>query len=191
MDDSELLVYHCKGEESEIKDWFKTINIAGIPLNEQELLNAIYSGPFVTLAKAEFSNSGNTNVQKWSAYVRGSVHRQEFLATALSWVAAPKGQNAEGYMAAHRFDSSINELKAYFNTVIDWVSGVFRDIESEMCGLEWGRLYETYHGLSFDPAIVSDTVQKLYADAYVKNRRGIFEFVLGGETATKLLEIRV
>ncbi len=189
--DSPLLVYHCKGEESEIKAWFKTINIAGIPLNEQELLNAIYSGPFVTLAKAEFSNSGNANIQKWSAYVKGSVHRQEFLAAALSWAAAPNGQDAEGYMAAHRFNSSINELKTYFNTVIDWTSGVFRDVEGEMCGLEWGRLYETFHGRSYDPAKVSGAVQRLYGDVYVKNRRGIFEYVLGGETATKLLEIRV
>lgn len=189
--DSPLLVYHCKGTESEIKEWFKTINIAGIPLNEQELLNAIYSGPFVTLAKAEFSNSQNSNIQKWSAYVKGSVQRQEFLAAALSWVAASKGQNTEGYMAAHRFDSNINELKTYFNTVIDWVSGVFRDVEKEMCGLEWGRLYELYHKQSYDPTNVSEAVGRLYGDLYVKNRRGIFEYILDGETHTELLEIRV
>ncbi|XBY08186.1 hypothetical protein ABR759_00175 [Escherichia coli] len=59
-----LLIYKCKGTESEIKEWFKTINITGVPLNEQELLNAVYSGKFVTLAKAEFSNSANSNVQK-------------------------------------------------------------------------------------------------------------------------------
>lgn len=188
---SELLVYHCKGAESEIKEWFKTINIAGIPLNEQEFLNAIYSGPFVTLAKAEFSNSGNANIQKWSAYVSGSAQRQDFLATALSWVSASKGQNAEGYMAAHRFDSNINELKTYYTTVIDWVSVVFRDVKSEMRGLEWGRLYETYHGQSYDPAEISDAIQSLYGDFYVKNRRGIFEYVLGGKTDIKLLEIRV
>ena len=81
-----LLIYICEGEESEIKEWFKTINIAGVPLKEQELLNAIYSGPFVTLAKAEFSNSQNANIQKWSAYVSGSVIRQDFLRTALDWV---------------------------------------------------------------------------------------------------------
>lgn len=188
---SKLLVYHCKGEESEIKEWFKTINIAGIPLNEQETLNAIYSGPFVTLAKAEFSNSGNANIQKWGAYVSGKVKRQEFLATALSWAAAPKGQSAEKYMAEHRKENNIQELKTYFNTVIDWVSSVFLDVESEMRGLEWGRLYEVYHQKPYDSAKVSEVVQKLYGDLYVKNRRGIFEYVLGGETDTKLLEIRV
>jgi 5-methylcytosine-specific restriction endonuclease McrA len=189
--DSELLIYHCEGEESEIKEWFKTINIAGIPLNEQELLNAIYSGPFVTFAKAEFSNSNNANIQKWSAYISGSAQRQEFLATALSWVAASQGREKEGYMAAHRAEQNIKELKTYFNTVIDWISGVFRDVEKEMRGLEWGRLYESYHGKSYDPSKVEKAVKKLYSDVYVKNRRGVFEYVLGGEKVTKLLEIRV
>ncbi|MDL2235629.1 DUF262 domain-containing protein [Christensenellaceae bacterium OttesenSCG-928-L17] len=189
--DSELLIYHCKGEESEIKEWFKTINIAGVPLNEQELLNAIFSGPFVTLAKAEFSNSTNSNIQKWSAYVSGSVLRQDFLATALEWVAASKGQSKDGYMAAHRYDQNINELKTYYTTVIDWISGVFRDVEKEMCGLEWGRLYEKFHTNAYDPAKVSEDVQKLYADYYVKSRKGIFEYLLGGSVDTKLLDVRV
>jgi hypothetical protein len=189
--DSELLAYHCRGAESEIKEWFKTINIVGVPLNEQELLNAIYSGSFVTLAKAEFSNSGNANIQKWSAYVSGSANRQEFLATALSWVAASKGMNTELYMAAHRFDSNITELKTYYTTVIDWISGVFRDVEIEMKGLERGRLYEEYHARAYNPATVSEAVRQLYADPYVKSRRGVFEYILGGETDTKLLDVRM
>jgi len=189
--ESELLVYHCNGEESEIKEWFKTINIAGIPLNEQELLNAIYSGPFVTLAKAEFSNSGNANIQQWNDYIKGSANRQDFLATALSWVAASKGQEADKYMADHRKKSNIKELKTYFNTVIDWISAVFRDVEKEMCGLEWGRLYEEFHKQSYNPSEVKEKVSRLYHDDYVKKRSGIFEYVLGGETDTRLLEIRV
>jgi hypothetical protein len=188
---SELLVYHCKGEESEIKEWFKTINIAGIPLNDQELLNAIYSGEFVTLAKSEFSNSGNNDIQKWSAYVKGSALRQDYLATALLWVASSKKQEIDSYMAEHRYDNNINELKIYFTSVIDWVSTIFRDVEKEMCGLEWGRLYETYHKKSYDPAKISESVQRLYGDLHVKKRSGIFEYILGGETETKLLEIRV
>src|SRR5262249_1971936 len=83
---SKLLIYECEGTESEIKQWFETINIAGVPRNPQELLNAIYSGPFVTLGKAEFSNSQNANIQKWSAYVKGSANRQDFLERALDWV---------------------------------------------------------------------------------------------------------
>lgn len=138
---TKLLIYECEGTESEIKEWFRTINIAGVPLNNQELLNAVYSGPFVTLGKEEFSNTQNANIQKWGAYVSGSANRQEFLERALDWVS--KG-NIGDYMSKHRFDTNINELKTYFNSVIDWVSTVFTDVESEMRGLEWGRLYETY-----------------------------------------------
>ncbi|MCX7022072.1 MAG: DUF262 domain-containing protein, partial [bacterium] len=185
---SNLLIYECEGTETEIKKWFETINIAGVPLNDQELLNAIYSGPFVTLAKAEFSNSQNANIQKWSAYVRGSANRQEFLERALDWVS--KG-DIGSYMSQHRNNNNINQLKTYFNSVIDWVSSVFRDVESEMRGLEWGRLYEQYHSKSYDPAKVSAEVQRLYGDPYVKNRRGVFEYILGGLQDSKLLDVRV
>ena len=146
--DAALLVYECSGTETEIKEWFKTINIAGVPLNNQELLNAVYSGPFVTLAKQEFSNSQNSNVQKWSAYINGAVNRQDYLERALDWVS--RG-NISSYMSAHRQDLDIAELKTYFNSVIDWVSAVFIDVENEMRGLEWGRLYERYHATPYSP----------------------------------------
>jgi hypothetical protein len=186
--ESKLLIYECEGTESEIKEWFQTINIAGVPLNSQELLNAIYSGPFVTLAKAEFSNSQNANIQKWSAYIKGSANRQDFLERALDWVS--KG-DIGGYMSAHRNDNDINELKTYFNSVIDWVSTVFADVLPEMKGLEWGRLYENYHRNSYDPAKVSAEVHRLYEDPYVQNRRGVFEYILGGKEDKKLLNVRV
>ncbi|HCK65049.1 MAG TPA: HNH endonuclease [Anaerolineae bacterium] len=186
--ETKLLIYECEGEETEIKDWFKTINIYGVPVNEQEIRNAIYSGPFITLAKSEFSNSQNSNIQKWSAYISGSVNRQDFLERALDWVS--KG-NIDEYMSRHRNHKDIKELKTYFNTVIDWVSAVFIDVESEMRGLEWGRLYETYHNASYNPTKVSKQVRELYADPYVKNRKGIFEYILGGSEDTKLLDVRV
>ena len=186
--ETKLLIYECEGTESQIKEWFKTINIAGVPLNLQELLNAVYSGPFVTLGKEEFSNSQNSNIQKWSAYVSGSANRQDFLECALDWVSK---SNIGDYMSSHRFDKNITELKKYFSSVIDWVSSVFIDVESEMRGLEWGRLYEVYHKKSYNPKKVSEEVQKLYGDPYIKNRKGIFEFILGGSTDTKLLEVRV
>ena len=185
---TEILVYECEGTESEIKEWFKIINIAGVPLNDQELLNAVFSGPFVTLAKAEFSNSQNSYVQKWSAYVSGNVNRQDYLRTALDWVS--KG-NISDYMSSHRYDNNINQLKMYFTSVIDWVSSVFSDVESELRGLEWGRLYELYHSKSYDPNEISKRVQTLYADPYIKDRKGIFEYILGGEEDTKLLNVRV
>lgn len=186
--DTKLLIYECEGTESQIKEWFRTINIVGIPLNAQELLNAVYSGPFVTLGKALFSNSQNANIQKWSAYVRGSANRQAYLERALDWVS--KG-NIGDYMSRHRFDKDINEVTSYFNSVIDWVSAVFIDVETEMRGLEWGRLYETYHRTSYDPTQVSAMVKELYADPYVKNRRGVFEYILGGAMDSKLLDVRV
>ncbi|MBU1119301.1 DUF262 domain-containing protein [Patescibacteria group bacterium] len=186
--ETKLTIYECEGTESEIKEWFKTINIVGVPLNNQELLNAVYSGPFVTLGKAEFSNSQNANIQKWSAYVKGSANRQEFLERAFDWVS--KG-NIGDYISRHRYDDNIKELKTYFNSVIDWVSSVFTDVESEMRGLEWGRLYEEYHKKAYNPAKVSAEVQMLYADPYIKNRKGIFEYILGGSIDTKLLEVRV
>lgn len=186
--ETKLLIYECEGTESEIKEWFKTINIAGVPLNNQELLNAVYSGPFVTLGKEEFSNSQNSNIQKWSAYISGSANRQDYLERALEWVS--KG-NIGDYMSRHRYDNNIKELKTYFNSVIDWVSRIFIDVESEMRGLEWGRLYEEYHHKPYDPAKVSEEVHRLYTDPYVKSRKGIFEYILGGSMDTTLLDVRV
>ncbi len=185
---SKLLIYECEGTETEIKQWFETINIAGVPLTDQELLNAIYSGPFVTLAKAEFSNSQNANIQKWSAYVKGSANRQQFLERALDWVSEG---HIGSYMSQHRNDKNINGLKTYFNSVIDWVSTIFKDVKKEMQGLEWGNLYEQYHSQSYDLAKVSAEVRRLYGDPYIKQKRGIFEFILGGQQDLRLLEVRV
>ncbi len=183
-----LLIYECEGTETEIKDWFKTINIPGVPLTAQEFLNALYSGPFVTLCKEEFSNSQNANIQKWSAYIKGSVNRQDFLACALDWVS--KGE-IDKYMSAHRNEKNIKEVKTYFDSVLDWIESVFTDVEKEMCGLEWGRLYETYHTKAYSPAKVSAEVKKLYDDPYVDNKKGIYEYILGDSTDTKLLNVRV
>ncbi len=187
-----LTIYVCEGEESEIKEWFKTINIAGIPLNHQEISNAVYSGPFVTKAKETFSNSTNTNIQKWSAYIKGKVSRQDFLRVALEWVSKSTDNDVvDDYMSRHRNDDNITQLERYFTSVIDWVSGVFSDVESEMKGLDWGRLFEIYHHNPYNPAEVSAKVHKLYGDAAVKNRSGVFEYILGGSMDPKLLDIRI
>ncbi|MCL4560113.1 MAG: DUF262 domain-containing protein [Chloroflexi bacterium] len=186
--ETKLLIYECEGTESEIKEWFKTVNIAGVPLNDQERLNAVFSGPFVTLGKTEYSNSQNANIQKWSRYITGSVNRQDFFERALDWVS--KG-NIDDYMSRHRYDKNITELKTYFTCVIDWVSSVFDDVVDEMRGVEWGRLYEAYHHTAYDRNLVSLEVQKLYSDPYIKSRKGIFEFILGGSVDTQLLDVRV
>jgi len=186
-----LTIYICEGEESEIKEWFETINIVGVPLNSQERRNAAFYGPFVTLARAEFSNSQNANLQKWSTYVRGTANRQEILECALNWVASSKGLTIDEYMSLHRQDTNINELKTYFNTVIDWIDGIFTEVYSEMRGLAWGEFYERYHAQAYNPNAVSERVKELYADEYVRKRSGIFEYVLGGEEDKRLLEIRI
>lgn len=189
---SDLLVYECEGTETEIKDWFRTINIAGVPLTPQELLNAIYSGPFVTAAKTEFSNSGNANMQKWSAYVKGDPKRQEVLAVALDWVASSKDESVDAYLAQHRNDTNIKELKAYFTSVIDWIGSVFiGSPEKEMRGLEWGRLYETYHATAYDPAAIASDLDDLLGDPAVTSRKGIYEYLLSGKTRPELLAVRI
>ena len=189
---TQLLIYECTGTEAEIKEWFQTINIAGVPLNKQELRNAIYSGPFVTAAKAEFSNSQNALQQKWSHFVKGDLKRQEVLEEALDWVSASKKQTIDGYMAAHRTDPGINELKTYFTTVIDWITTVFPGApDKSMRGLEWGRLYEEHHHTPYKPAQNAADVQALLDDPAVKKKNGIYEYVLSGKTLTQLLDVRL
>lgn len=189
---TKLDIYECDGSEDEIKQWFETINIAGVPLNKQELLNAIYSGPFITAAKKEYSNSNNANLQKWQSYVKGDPKRQGILAVALEWVASSQGLTIDAYLAQHRGDTSIAELKTYFTSVIDWVSGVFtRPPDREMQGLEWGRLYETYHSTSYNASEIESDLSALRADDFVKNNRGIYEYLLGGKQKKQLLDVRI
>ena len=185
-----LTIYICEGEEHEIKAWFKTINIAGEPLNEQELLNAIYSGPFVTNAKKVYSNSSNPQMQKWQCYVKGNPKRQEILAEALKWVT--KGEcKVDDYMARHRYDTNISELQNYFDSVIEWAKGVFGTPYPGMKGLAWGKLYEKYHNNPYNTTAIRTRIDELLADDFVENKKGIFEYVLGGERDKQLLNVRV
>jgi hypothetical protein len=185
---TELLAYVCDGTEREIKEWFQTINIAGIDINEQELLNAVYSGPFITVAKKWFSNSHNANTATWSRYVRGNVKRQDFLSVALDWVS---NGDTSGYMARHRNNDNIGELKEHFDDVLNWVGTVFTEEYAEMKGLDWGRLYREHGRTPYDPKTVAAKVAELYDDPYVTANKGIFEYVLGGCENTKLLSVRV
>lgn len=183
-----MLIYLCEGTESEIKEWFKTINTEGLPLTGQELLNAVYSGPFVTACKRVWSNSQNMAMQKWKIYVKGNPKRQEVMERALEWVSHGK---VSEYMSLHRQSSDISEVKNYFDSVIEWADKVFPETYKEMRGLEWGRFYETYHNTPYDSKRVGERVSLLMADEYVRNKRNIFEYVLGGEEDKRLLEIRV
>ena len=183
-----LTIYVCEGEPSEIQEWFETINIAGVPLVKQELRNAAYHGPFVTQAREVFSNTGNSNMNRWQTYVKGDPKRQAILETALDWVS--EGEIDE-YMAAHRNDTNIDELKRHFDTVIDWVDKVFEYTGSEMCGLDWGRLYCEYHKNAYSKDKVAERVEALLDDSQVTDKKGIFEYILGKEKNERLLNIRV
>lgn len=186
--DSKLLIYVCKGTEQEIKEWFKTINIAGKPLNQQELLNAIYSGSFVTLCKEVFSKRNQPIMQKWQSFVSGEVNRQAIFERALDWVS--KG-DIEGYMSRHRHDTNIDPIKLHFEDVIQWIENVFPTYYDQMCGLKWGQLYDTYKANPYNPTVMDAEVAKLFADPYVEDKKNIFEYVLGGKKETKLLNIRI
>lgn len=186
--DAPLTVYVCEGEPSEIQAWFETINIAGVPLVKQELRNAAYHGPFVTKAREVFSDTGNSNMNRWQTYVSGDPKRQAILETALEWVS---DGNIDDYMAQHRYDADIDELKNHFDTVIDWVDSVFEYTGSEMCGREWGRLYREYHKNAYSKDTVAKRVNALLDDSQVGDKKGIFEYVLGGEKDPRLLNVRV
>lgn len=190
--DTKLDIYECDGDEDEIKQWFQTINIAGVPLNKQELLNAIYSGSFVTKAKAEYSNSHNANMQKWQSYISGDPKRQDILAEALDWVASSEGKTVDGYLGAHRLDADINGLRTYFTSVIDWVGSVFiRPPDKEMRGLDWGAMYERFHSQSYSASKMEARLEELRGDPGVNSRKGIYEYLLGGEKEPQLLDIRL
>lgn len=186
--DAPLTIYVCEGEPSEIQAWFETINIAGVPLVRQELRNAAYHGPFVTMAREVFSNTGNANMNRWQTYVKGEPKRQAILETALDWVSEG---DIDDYMAKHRYDTNIDELKNHFDTVIDWVDSVFEYTGSEMCGLDWGRLYREYHKNAYSKDKVAQRVDALFDDSQVADKKGIFEYVLGGEKDSRLLNVRV
>lgn len=186
--ESPLTIYVCEGDPAEIQQWFETINIAGVPLVQQELRNAAYHGPFVNLARAEFSNTGNANMNRWQTYIAGSPERQAILERALDWVS--KG-NIDKYMADHRDKTDINEMKKYFDTVIDWIDSIFEYTGKEMCGREWGRLYETYHKNSYSKDDITEKVNNLLGDPQITDKKGIFEYLLGGESDKSLLNIRV
>ncbi|MBQ9480348.1 MAG: DUF262 domain-containing protein [Selenomonadaceae bacterium] len=190
--ETRLMIFICEGEESEIKSWFRTINIAGIALNAQEISNSIYSGSFVTAAKAIFSNSQNHQLQRWSSYVKGATNRQEILQTALEWLVGSRDhERVDEYMSRHRWDTDADELSAHFDRVIDWIERTFLDTRDEMQGLDWGRLYDEYHEREYDPAALKAEIDRLYDDDAVNNQRGIYEYVLSGGVETKLLQIRM
>ncbi|MBS7401903.1 MAG: DUF262 domain-containing protein [Eubacteriales bacterium] len=183
-----LFVYFCEGNDKEKLDWFQIINIAGERLSDQELRNAVYTGPWLTNAKSYFSKTNCAAYLLGKDYVTGSPIRQEYLETVLSWINDGK---IEAYMAEHQHDTHATPLWQYFQSIINWVQLIFPVYHKEMKGLNWGALYKKFGSNSYDPKVVGGMVDKLYGDLYVKNKKGVFEYILGGCVDTKLLEIRI
>ena len=172
--DYELQVYICSGTDSEKLKWFKTINIAGEELTDQELRNAVYAGSWVSDAKRYFSKNGAPAAKIGSDYLSGSAIRQEYLETAISWIS--KG-NIAVYMGNHQHDPNAIALWNYFNSVINWVKAIFPKYRKEMKGVEWGHLYELYSSRTWDAAELETEVARLMADSDVKKKKGIYSYV--------------
>jgi hypothetical protein len=183
-----LTIYVCQGTAQEIDEWFKIVNIAGVELTEQERLNASYYGSFVTACREIFSNTQNAKMNKWQTYVKGDPRRQEIMAVALDWVS--NGQTAD-YMAQHRQDPTADPVKDHFESVIDWVSTLFDYTGKEMKGQPWGDFWRKYHGKQYDKTKLNERFDELMADLAVRNKRGIIEYLLDGETRPELLDIRM
>jgi len=182
--DYELSVYVCEGTEGEKLDWFKIINIAGEKLTNQELRNAIYTGPWLADAKRWFSRSGAPAYQIGDKYVSGTPIRQEYLEKALDWISAGK---VEDYMSQHQHDTDAQELWQYFQAVIGWVQRIFPTYRSLMKGLDWGEFYNTYKDAPLNAAKLEQRIAALIEDDEVNSKKGIYEYLLtGGEKTLSL-----
>lgn len=170
-----LMIYICSGTDSEKLEWFKTINIAGEKLTEQELRNAVYSGSWVTDAKRYFSKKECAAYGIGSYYLNGSPIRQDYLETAINWIS--KG-NIEVYMANHQHDVNANALWRYFLDVITWVESTFTKKRKFMKGVNWGFLHEKYKDKLFDTKAIEEETAKLIADDDVEKKSGIYSYIL-------------
>lgn len=170
-----LMIYICSGTDSEKLEWFKTINIAGEKLTDQELRNAVYSGSWVTGAKRYFSKTGCAAYQIGSDYLSGSAIRQEYLETAINWIS---NENIEIYMSKNQHEPNANELWLYFQSVINWVKAVFPKYRKEMKGIGWGFLYNEFKAQNFDSAKLEVEISQLMEDEDVTNKKGIYSYVL-------------
>ncbi|GHT31645.1 hypothetical protein FACS1894214_3150 [Planctomycetales bacterium] len=173
-----LMIYFCEGTDSEKLDWFRTINIAGEKLYDQELRNAVYTGSWLADAKLKFSKSNCAAYLLGKDYVTGSPIRQEYLETAIEWI---NGGKIEEYMSIHQHNKNADELWLYFQAVIQWVQTTFPKYRKEMKGLNWGKLYNDYKSKRFDTNALETTITKLMIDDDVSNKKGIYEYVLTGE----------
>lgn len=179
----EIIVNIVEGTASEKLGWFHRINISGEKLTEQELRNSAYVGSWLEDAKKKFSKTNCVAYKLAEKYVKGSPIRQEYLETALEWISDKENSNIEEYMSKHQLAKNANELWLYFSGVIEWVKTTFgeNNYRKEMLGLNWGKLYETYKGNSYDATELEARVKALMENEEVTDKKGIYEYVLSGE----------
>jgi len=170
-----LMVYFCEGNDKEKLDWFKTINIAGEKLTNQELRNAIYTGTWLTDAKRYFSKSNCAAFNIGNDYLTGSAIRQDYLETAISWLS---NDNIEQYMAENQHKPNANELWLYFTSLMNWIKVVFPKYRKEMKGINYGFLYNKYKDQQFDAKKLEEEITSLMQDEDVTKKSGIYEYVL-------------
>lgn len=173
----DLQVYFCEGSESEKLSWFKTINIAGERLTNQEIRNAVFAGSWTAEAKKIFSKSNCAGKLLSDKYVNANPIRQELLETALSWFVGKDDKLICKYMGQHQNDANANELWVYFQFVIAWVKAMFIVYRKEMKGIDWGSLYNQYHENSYDPARLEDEICSLIENDEVTNHKGIYYYL--------------
>ena len=174
----ELMIYFCEGTDKERLDWFRTINIAGEKLTDQELRNAVYTGPWLSDAKLKFSKSGCAAyhlANDGGALLTGSSIRQEYLETALSWI---NNSEVADYMAKHQHDKNANELWENFQNVIAWVRKAFPNHRKEMANVNWGELHNQFKDKKLDAKKLEAEVAKLMQDEDVTKKSGIYPYVL-------------
>lgn len=176
--DYTLMVYICEGNDKEKLDWFRIINIAGEKLTEQELRNAVYTGPWLEDAKRFFSKRDGVAYKIGQDYMKGVPIRQEYLETVLEWKA--RGQ-IEDYMAVHQHDLNANDLTLYFQSVISWVQTIFPKKRKEMKGIAWGLLYDKFHNVCYNQKELEEKIKILMQDSDVTSKSGIYEFLLDGD----------
>ncbi len=174
----ELMVYVCTGTESEKLDWFRTVNIAGERLTNQELLNAVYSGLWLADAKRYFSRTGGPAYGLGSNHVKGNPIRQDYLETVIKWMSSGK---IEDYMGRHQHDKNAKPLWEYFKAVIAWVESCFKTRPGLMRGIDWGSLYNEYKDVPIDYDATEKRIQELIDDEEVTKQRGIYEYIFTGE----------
>lgn len=179
--DYDLMVYICDGNDDEKLRWFKTINIAGERLYDQELLNAIYTGEWLTDAKRHFSKTNCPAYNMANQYMKGICIRQDYLETVLEWIADRDNTDIQTYMALHQFMPNATELWLYFNSVIAWVNAVFPKYRKEMQGVEWGLLYNKFKDNTYDANELETKIAELMLDEDVTKKQGIYSYVLDGD----------